>query len=285
MKDSKVNLAGKKSQRFWLPKYIQNTHFKKDHFLLSREITLDSLHSAVILFKNTFWLVKKRKVRKDSDTFARDWVSREPTLIPFWNSNRKHVWNVATQPNKTEGELIPQLINKKLVSYLYGIIQTTTGKLYDGKKLCSLRQLHIKDSENNSVEYLPSSQNVLLWVWSPRLLQHPHGSCHHHLLLWPVLSMWSRPAQHLPTRDQPPPARLLRHLPPTPLWAWLLRSIMLAAQQRPPSSTPERDLCHNLCPARWVWNTRLLAKDRSKSLPTLPQGTTTVIKGHSANGL
>lgn len=74
----------------------------------------------------------------------------------------------------------------------------------------------------------------MLSVWSPRMLQRPHQPCCHHLLLWHMLSAWSPPAQHLPPRDQPPSTHLLWHLPRALLGAWLLRAIMLAAQQLPP---------------------------------------------------
>ena len=240
-KDSKVTLVGKKSHhRLWLPKYIQITHFEKDHFLLLREITLDSLHSAVIICKDKFWSVKKRKCRRNPEVFTGDGVKWRAYAGTTLKLQQKARLNVATQPNKTEGELLSHLVNKS-VSYLYGIIQTTTGKHSGGLKPCSLRLLvDIKDTEDSFVqEDLPLHQNVWLWVLSPRLpQQRPHRPRHHHLLLWRMLPVRSLPAQHLPTRHQPPSAHLLWHLPPTLLCAWLLRAIMLAAQQGPPCSKP-----------------------------------------------
>lgn len=248
--ETTVTLVNKKS--FWLLRYIQGTQCEKSHFLDFRGITLESSYSAGITSKK-FWEAGKRK------SYAAEWV--ESCIYIILKLQQEVSLSTATQPNKPEREPIPKQAHKELVSCLCGTMQTITRKILMEESLVPWdRWVYKRCAEGNLVNLvdknLPLQQNihlvhchhVFLWFLSPKRSQHPHWPGYHHLLLRHLLPMWSLPAQHLLTWDQPASAHLLRTLPPSLLCAWLLCAILMAAQQLPPSSQPEQDLAHHLRP-------------------------------------
>lgn len=151
------------------------------------------------LVRTNSGLVKKEKSQSNNDVLTvTKWRTYTDTILKL---KQEASLNVATQQNET-GEPMLCLINNKLVSSLYEIIQTRN-MLMDrsyvpwdrwiqkthGGQLC-----RIKTAFATKI-YSIRCHHVLLWVLSPRKLQcPPHQPGHHQLLPWSVLSIWSLPA-------------------------------------------------------------------------------------------